>query len=126
MRKISKLAAIFLAFHMLMLSGLYQSGWAAMMSTESILDLDSGQSPRDYLNNLFAREEIHAVLISQGIDPQEARDRIDSLSDDEICKFVDEIDQLHAAGSSVGVITFFIIVLMLVLVDIFFNKPATK
>jgi hypothetical protein len=126
MRKISKLAAIFLAFHMLMLSGLYQSVWAAMISTESIIDVDRGPGPRDYLNNLLAREEIQALLISQGIDPQEARNRIDSLSDDEIGKLVDEIDRLPAGGDYVAVITFFIIVLVLVVVDIFFNKPATK
>lgn len=122
-RKISKLGAIFLAFYMLMLSGLYQSVWAAMISTESIINSDPGQSPRGYLNNLLARDEIQAALTSQGIDPQEARDRIDSLSDNEICKFVHEIDQLPAGGSSVGVITFFIIVLVLVAVDIFFNSP---
>jgi hypothetical protein len=65
-------------------------------------------------------------LISQGIDPQEARDRIDYLSDDEICKYVDEIDQLHAGGFTVGVIPGFIIIFVLVLVDIFFNSPSAK
>jgi len=54
------------------------------------------------------REEIQAVLISNGTDPKEARDRIDNLSDDEIGKFVHEIDQLPAGGGgSVGVVTLF-------------------
>lgn len=126
MRKISKLAAIFLAFYLLMLSGLYQSAWAAMMSTESIINVDRGQSPRGYLNSLLAREEIQALWISQGIDPQEARDRIDSLSDDEICEFIHEIDQLPAGGSCLGVIAFFIMVLVLVAADIFFNSPSAE
>ncbi len=94
-----------------------------MISTESSINSDLGQSPRGYLNNLLARDEIQAALTSQGFDPREARDRIFSLSDNEICKFVHEIDQLPAGGSSVGVITFFIIVLVLVAVDIFFNSP---
>jgi hypothetical protein len=125
-RTISKLAAIFLAFYMLILSGLYQSAWAAMISTESIINGDRSQSPRGYLKNLLAREEIQAALISQGIDPQEARDRIDYLSDGEICKYVDEIDQLPAGGFTVGVIPGFIIIFVLVLVDIFFNSPSAK
>jgi hypothetical protein len=125
-RTISKLAAIFLAFYMLMLSGFYQTAWAAMISTESIMHADRSQSPRGYLKNPAAREEIQAALISQGIDPQEARDRIDYLSDDEICKYVDEIDQLHAGGFTVGVIPGFIIIFVLVLVDIFFNSPSAK
>jgi Family of unknown function (DUF6627) len=122
-RKVSKLVAIFLAFYMLMPSGRCRSVWAAMISTESIINADQGQSPRDYLNSFFAREEIQAVLVSQGIDPQEARNRIDSLSDVEIGKFLQEIDQLPAGGS-LGVIFFFIMVLALVAVDIFFNNPA--
>ena len=119
-RRISKPAAIFLAFHMLMLSGLYQSASAAMISTESIIDADRGQNPRDYLNNLLARKEILAALISQGIDPQEARDRIDNLSDDEVGKFVHEIDQIHAGGGffEAFIVVVFLVFLILLLTDI--------
>jgi len=119
-RKISKPAAIFLAFHMLMLSGLYQSVSAAMIGTESIINVDRGQNPRDYLNNLLAREEIQAALISQGVDPQEAQDRIDNLSDDEIGKFVHEMDQLPAGGGffETFIIIVFLIFLILLVTDI--------
>ena len=87
-RKISKPTAIILAFHILILSGPYQSVWAAMISTESIIKADRALSSRDYLDSLLARKEIQAALISQGIDPQEAQDRIDNLSEDEVVKFV--------------------------------------
>ena len=116
MRKISKPAAIFLAFHMLMLSGLSQSVSAAMIGTESIINLDQGQNPRDYLNNLLARKEIQAAWISQGMDVQEVRDRIDNLSDDEIDTFVYEMDQLPAGGGffeTFIVIVFFIFLILL-------------
>ena len=112
-RKISKPAAILLAFHMLILSGLSQSAWAVMIDTESVTSIDQGQSPREYLNSLLAREEIRAALISHGIDPQEAQNRIDNLSDDEIAKLVDEIDQLPAGG---GFFEAFLIVVFLVFV----------
>ena len=97
-----------------MLSGPYQSVWAAMISTESIIKADRALSSRDYLDNLLARKEIQAALISQGIDPQEAQDRIDNLSDDEIGKFVHEIDQLPAGGGFFE--TFVVIVLLVFLV----------
>ena len=121
MRKISRFAAIFLILQMLILPGPYQSAWAAMISTESIVKADRGQSPCGHLNNLLARKAIRAVLISQGIDPQEARDRIDSLSDDEIRKIFHETDPPPAGGSTLGVTIFFIIAFVLVAVDIFFN-----
>jgi len=135
-RKISKPAAVFLAFHMLILSGLYQSVSAAMISTESIIHVDRGQSPRDYLNNLLARAEMQALLISHGIDPQEARDRIDNLSDDEIANFVQEIDQLPAGEGffEAFIVVVFLVFLILLLTDIsgytdvfpFVKKDASK
>ena len=135
-RKISKLGAILLAFHMLLLSGLYQSVWAAMISTESIIVKDQGQSPREYLNSLLAREEIKAALISQGIDPQEAQHRIDNLSDDEIAKLVDKIDQLPAGSGffEAFLIVVFLVFVILLLTDIsghtdvfpFVKKQASK
>ena len=135
-RKISKPAAIFLAFHMLMLSGLCQSVSAAMITTEAIVNLDRGQNPRDYLNNLLAREEIQAALRLHGIDPQEAQDRIDNLSDDEIDKFAQEMDQLHAGGGFLEtfIVIVFLTFLILLVTDIsgytdvfpFVKKHASK
>jgi len=107
-----------------------------MISTESIIHVDQGQSPRDYLNNLLEREEMQALLISHGIDPQEARDRIDNLSDDEIANFVQEINQLPAGGGffEAFIVVVFLVFLILLLTDIsgytdvfpFVKKNASK
>ena len=67
-----KTIAFILAFHMLMLSGPYQSALAAMIATDSILDENRSQRTRNRLDDLLAREDIRAELVSQGIDPQEA------------------------------------------------------
>lgn len=125
MRKMSKLAAVLFALHMFMLSGFCQSVSAAMLRTETIISVDCGQSPRGHLNNLLARAEIQTALMSFGINPQEARNRIDNLSDEEINKFVLEIDQLPAGGAwDPGTIALIIILLILVIVDLFYNEPA--
>jgi hypothetical protein len=110
-RKVSKPTAIFLSIYMLMLACPYQSAWAAMIGTESIINVDRGQSPRDYLNNLLARKDIQAALVSQGIDPQEAQARIDSLSDAEVNDIVNKLDQLPAGG---GVLETILIIAFLV------------
>ena len=135
-RKISKQAAIFLAFHLLMLSGLYQSVSAAMIDTESVINENRSQNPRDCLNNLLARKEIQSALIGQGIDPQEAQERIDNLSDDEIGKFVHEMDQIPAGDGffEAFIIVAFLIFLILLITDIsgytdvfpFVKKHASK
>ena len=135
-RKISKQAAIFLAFHLLMLSGLYQSVSAAMIDTESVINENRSQNPRDCLNNLLARKEIQSALIGQGIDPQEAQERIDNLSDDEIGKFFNEMDQIPAGDGffEAFIIVAFLIFLILLITDIsgytdvfpFVKKHASK
>jgi hypothetical protein len=115
-RKLSKPTAIFLSFYMLMLACPYQTLWAAMIGTESVLNADRDQSPRDYLNTLLAREDIQAALVSRGIDPQEAQKRIDSLSDTEVNDIVNKLDQLPAGGvlGTILVISFLVFVVLLI------------
>ena len=119
-RKISKPTAIFLAFYMLMLACPYQSAWPAMIATESIINVDRDQNPRDYLNSLLAREDIQAALISTGVDPNEAKARIDNLSDAEVNDIVNKLDQLPAGGGALEVILIiaFLVFLIFVLTDI--------
>ena len=114
-RKMSKPTAIFLTFYMLMLSCPYQSALAAMIGTDSIINENRGQSPREYLNSLLAREDIQTALISQGIDPQEAQARIDSLSDAEVNDIVNKLDQLPAGGvlGTLLIIAFLVFVILL-------------
>jgi hypothetical protein len=113
-RKLSKPIAIILSFYMLMLACPYQSAWAAMIGTESMINVSGDQSPRDYLNTLLAREDIQAALVSQGIDPKEAQVRIDSLSDAEVNDVVNKLDQLPAGGI-IGTILIVGLVVFLVL-----------
>jgi hypothetical protein len=111
--------AILLSLYMLMLACPYQSAFAAMIGTESITGMDRNQSPRDYLNNLLAREDFQAALISQGIDPQEAQARIDSLSDAEVNDIADKLHHLPAGGVlGTLLIIAFLAFLILLLTDI--------
>jgi hypothetical protein len=115
-RKLSKPTAIFLSFYMLILACPYHSAWAAMIGTESILNVDRGQSPRDYLNNLLVREDVQEALISQGIDPQEAKARVESLSDAEVNDIVNKLDQLPAGGvlETILIIAFLVFAIFIV------------
>jgi hypothetical protein len=44
-----------------MLACPYHSAWAALIGTDSIINENRGQSPRDYLNDLLAREDLKAA-----------------------------------------------------------------
>ena len=86
-----------------------------MIDTDSIISKNRGQSPRDYLKHLLAREDSKVAFLSQGIDSQEAQDRIDSLSDAEVDDIVNRLDQLPAGGvlGTLLIIAFLVFVILL-------------
>jgi len=63
----------------------------------------------------MAREEIQAALARQGIDPQEAQARAESLSDAEAVRLAGAIESLPAGGSSLGLIVGAILLVFIVL-----------
>ena len=119
-RPISKPAAIFLAIYMLILSGPFQSAWAAIIETESVINAKQSQIAREYVNNLLTRKDIRLALVSQGIDPQEAKARIETLSDAEVKEIADKLDQLPAPAGTMEtwLIVAFLLFLIFVIVDI--------
>jgi len=105
---------------MLLLSLPHKSALAGMIGTETVLDITRSEEARDYLNKILAREDIQASLIAQGIDPLEAKARVDSLSDAEVVSLADQIEELPAGGSALGIIvgTLLIVFIVLLITDI--------
>jgi hypothetical protein len=101
-RRTGKPVSIFLAILMLLLAAPYQCAFAAMIGTETVLNAAVGQEARDYLNRVLAREDVQTELISQGIDPLEAKVRVDSLSDVEVVRLARQMEELPAGGSAFG------------------------
>lgn len=111
----------FMAIFMFMLSGPFQSAMGAMVGTEAVIDIERAQDARHYLQSLLAREDVHRMLVSQGIDLQEAQDRIDSLTDEEAIQVADQLQELPAGGDSfftVLLIVVFLVFLVLLVTDI--------
>ena len=79
-------------------STLYQPAVAAMVGTEKFLISDRNQETRSYLQQMMFRKEIQEALVARGIDLQEAKIRIDSLTDSEIEQIVEKINDLPAGG----------------------------
>ncbi len=134
LRRLIRPAALLLALHLLLLSGLYQSGLAAMISTETTIKIDHSQQMRDRINQYLLREDIIALLESRGIDPAEVVARVDSLSDAELEHIADSIDELPAGSGffETFIIILFLVFLILLITDIsgytdifpFVNKQA--
>ena len=116
-RQILKPIGFLMAIFMFMLSGPYQSAMAAMIGTEAVVDSERAQNAREYLKTFLAREDVKSALVSQGIDPQEAQNRIDSLTEEESRFVADQLDQMPAGGgffSTLLIVVFLVFVILLV------------
>ena len=99
-RQRSKSASLFLITLMVLLTMPYQSVLAAMIETDAAMGITvQGQEARNTIKSILAREDVQTVLRAQGIDPLEARARVDSLTDAEAVRIADQIEELPAGGN---------------------------
>lgn len=119
-RQTLKPVSLVLAIFILMISGPFQSAFAAIVGTEAVLDKSRAQEARAYLNQLLARRDVHNALAAQGIEPGEARARIDSLSDAEAIQAAEEFEQMPAGSGffETLLIIAFLVFLILLITDI--------
>jgi hypothetical protein len=103
-RKTLKPVSICLTFFILAIFMPVHSVIAAMIGTETLMDSAGGQEARQYLHQFLARNDVQTKLVAHGIDPMEAAARIESLSDEEIIRLAERIEQLPAGGSAIEVL----------------------
>jgi hypothetical protein len=115
-RKKAKPVSVLMMVLMLLLTVPFQSVFAAMVGTETVIDMTRGQEARAHLNQILTREDVKAVFIAQGIDPLEANARIASLSDAEVVRLYDQIEQLPAGGGDFGTVLVVVGVIFIILV----------
>ena len=114
-RKNAKAISVFLAVSILLLSVPYRPALAAIIGTETMIELGRAQEARDHVNSILACEDVKAAFIAQGINPLEAKARVDTLSNAEIINLADQIDQLPAGGSTLETVLIISLIVFLVL-----------
>jgi hypothetical protein len=122
LKKKAQPLSMFLAMLLLLTTTLYRSASAGMVGTEMLLQSERNQETRNYLHQLISRETIQKALVAWGVDPSEARARIDSLSENEIGLIAGQIDQLAAGGSIAG----FIVIIVAVVLAVFIIVEYTS
>ena len=88
---------------------------AVMVGTEAVLAKQDLQNIRVNVRVFLERQDIQSLLSAYGIDPNEAKVRVDSLSDAEVMQITDKIDQLPAGSSFAGTVVYLVIIILLVL-----------
>jgi hypothetical protein len=102
-RKKVSFVSLFMTAVTLLIAVPYQPLLAAMVPTGSTIYDNKAEEARDHLKSLISRNDIRKSLLSKGIDPGEAKIRVESLSDSEAIAVADQIEQLPAGGGTIGV-----------------------
>lgn len=123
-RIIAKVIVFPLVVSFLTISTLAPIMEAKVIDTQSVLS-NHVESPQDTLQAFLDRSDVCDQLISFGVDPEYARERVASLTDQELRLLQGKINDLPAGGDVLAVIGIvFVVLLILELVGVtnIFNK----
>ncbi|MDA8140233.1 MAG: PA2779 family protein [Desulfobacteraceae bacterium] len=89
---------------------------AAMVGTDDMLQAQGHDLARQKVKIFLERQEVVQQLHALGVDPDEAKLRVDAMTDAEIAMVSKKIDQLPAGGDALGFILLVGVVVFIVLV----------
>lgn len=78
----------------------FQSANAGMIGTEQAIASASSQADRNAVLGALSRAEVSQQLLSLGIDPQRAKERVAAMTDEEVRTLAGKLDSLPAGASS--------------------------
>lgn len=105
---------------------LMQTATAALISTETAIELTERVAQVERINTVLARDSVQHALIRLGVDPINAMARVAALTDTELQTLEQQLDKLPAGGTGVievvGIVAIVLIILELLNVTNFFSE----
>ena len=116
LRKKSSPISIVMIIFVLNLITPIQPVFAALIGTDTYVEKEQIDNAREKVNVFLSKQKATQMMIQQGVNPDEVRNRMASLSDQEIMKISKQIDNLPAGGDGVSLVISVLIIVLLVLV----------
>jgi hypothetical protein len=69
---------------------------AALVSTSEIISQSKKDNAREKVNLFLSRADVRQQMVTMGVDPDLAKTRVASMTDQEIAQIADRLDQLPA------------------------------
>ena len=110
-----KSPAVLVIVSLLWMNLIVPAAQAAMVGTEKVFNSSRDQETRTRIMSLLEQQEVQKALETQGIAPAEAKARIDALSETEVQRIAERLDQLPAGGDGVGAVVGAVVIIFLVL-----------
>jgi hypothetical protein len=93
--------------------GVPSSAFASMVDTDRSVDHALVDQGRANIMALVEREEVRTQLLSHGVTVDQAKARVNALTDNEVLQVSGKLDQLPAGGDILGLLfTVFIVLLV--------------
>jgi len=103
-----------------------QTAQAAIIGTETAIELSDRGQQIDRINNMLSRDSVQNLMVKLGVDPADASVRVQSLTSDELQVLEKNLAELPAGGTGVveviGIVAIVLIVLELLNVTNFFSE----
>lgn len=96
----------------MLLAGVPMAAQAAIVSTEQAMVTTTGHADRERVGHFFAREDVQTALQAQGVDVNDAIERVKAMSDAEVAQLADRVDQAPAGAGVVGILLTVFVVLV--------------
>lgn len=116
-RYIAKPLSLFLIFSFILLDFTAISAKAGLIGTETVVSSLQGEKSHSRITTFLNRQEVLEIFAKQGIDPLQAKKRVESLTDQEVASICKVLDQMPAGGdglgSVVGAVVFIFVVLLI-------------
>lgn len=97
-----------------LLTGLLSSvAQAGVVSTQTVIQTETARYDRARLSELMQREEAAQALQNLGVDPALVQQRIQHMTAEELQAFNQQVNDMEAGGSALGVIVLVLLVLLL-------------
>ena len=90
---------------------------AAIIGNDQVVNRGLSHQTRDGLQQLFKQEAAQQQLQEWGVNPDQIKSRIDRLTDAELARINQQVNDLQAGGGVLGVLL--VLFLVFVLTDIF-------
>ncbi len=112
--------SVFLLMASLVAAPVLQPARAAVIGTQTAIDLQERVDRIAQINTVLAREDVRSTLIDLGVSPEDAAARIETMTDTELQMLAARLGELPAGGIGVvGVLGIVAIVLVILeLLDI--------
>ena len=117
LQKMIRPVSFFLVFSFLLLDLSVQTAQAQMIDTNTVIAAQQEEASRTRVTAFLGREDVQKVMEQHGVDAGEAQKRVASLSDAELAKISQAMEQLPAGGDGIGAIigaAVFIFVVLLI------------